>query len=212
MIVAIEGPSAAGKTTWCRSHFPGACVAEAPADIVAPDLYADPAEVARFWVNYAIQNWQLALAIEQEHGIAVCDGDPFHLYYAWALWKSGALAKTLFEIESELYRRAFEKRQVGFVDYVLWLEAPVKELRRRAQADTTRRRKRHEMHLALLPWMKAWFEERERILPRTLRALTDGLRVDRLKTSGLSLRYDSALMDAMVGGLGRLENAGCPAG
>jgi hypothetical protein len=201
MIVAIEGPSAAGKTTWCQSHVPHVCVKEAPADIAAPDLFGDPMEVARFWVGYAVQNWQRALAIEQEHGIAICDGDPFHLYYSWALWKSGALAETLFEVESELYRNAFEKKQIGFVDHVLWLEAPVDELRRRARNDSTRRRKRHEIYLALVPWMKAWFQERERILPGTVRELTEGLDAKALGDGGFLQRYDTGAMDRMVEGL-----------
>ncbi len=89
MIVAIEGPSAAGKTTWCRTHCANSWVQEAPYHIPAPDLYADPAEVGRFWVKHNASNWQRALELEREHGVAVCDGDPFHLYFAWSLWKSG---------------------------------------------------------------------------------------------------------------------------
>jgi deoxyadenosine/deoxycytidine kinase len=198
MIVAIEGPSAAGKTTWCRSHYPHRCVEEAAENIAAPDFYADPAIVGQFWVNHAVANWHRALVCERKHGIAVCDGDPFHLYFSWSLWKSGARAETLFEIESELYRSAFEKEQLGFVDHVLWLEAPMDELRRRAQADSTRRRKRHEMYLALVPWMKAWFQEREQILPGTVHALTDGLQVAELSSGSAPQRYDTALMDEMV--------------
>jgi hypothetical protein len=197
MIVAIEGPSAAGKTTWCRSHFPRTCVKEAPESIAAPDLFADPAKVGQFWVNHAVENWQRALAIEREQGIAVCDGDPFHLYYSLALWKTGALSSELFEVESELYRVAFETKQIGFVDHVLWLEVPVEELRRRASADGSRRRKRHEMYLALVPWMKAWFHERERVLPGTVHALTNGLRVEELGSKFYSQRYDTAWMDQM---------------
>jgi hypothetical protein len=201
MIVAIEGPSAAGKTTWCRSHFPHNCVQEAPADIAAPDLFDDPREVAGFWVNYAVENWRRALALEQEHGLAVCDGDPFHLYYSWALWKSGALAETLFQVESELYRSAFQNEQIGFVDYVLWLEAPVDELRHRARNDHTRRRKRHEMYLALVPWMKAWFQERERVLPGSVHELRNGLAVEGLGDGKVLRRYDTSAMDRMLEGL-----------
>jgi hypothetical protein len=201
MIVAIEGPSAAGKTTWCRSHFPHNCVQEAPAELAAPDLFGDPTEVARFWVNYAVQNWQLALALEQEHGITVCDGDPFHLYYSWALGKSAALAETLFQLESELYRSAFEKEQIGFVDDVLWLEVSTDELRRRAQSDTARHRKRHEMYLTLVPWMKVWFQERERVLPGSVHKLTDRLDAKALGNGRLLRRYDTGAMNNVLEGL-----------
>ncbi len=195
MIVAIEGPSAAGKTTWCRTHCPHRWVEEAPYHIVAPDLFADPADVARFWVNHNSTSWQRALEIERERGIAVCDGDPFHLYFAWALWKSGALERTLFDLERELYREAFQQQRMGFVDVVLWLEAPEDELRRRAQADTLRRRKRHEIYLALVPWMKAWFDARERLLPGSVRALKGDFRWEDLAGAESAQRYDIELVD-----------------
>ncbi len=201
MIVAIEGASAAGKTTWCRSHAPHNCVPEAPESIAAPDLFADPTDVGQFWVNRAVETWQKALAIERQHGIAFCDGDPFHLYYSWALWKSGALSGKLFEIESALYRSAFEEEQVGFVDHVLWLELPEDELRRRAAGDATRRRKRHEMYLGLVPWMKTWFGQRERLLPGTVRGLTENLVVEDLPGHPRAFRYDVRVMDELVDGL-----------
>jgi hypothetical protein len=66
---------------------------------------------------------------------------------------------------------------------------------------TPRRRKRHEMYLALVPWMKAWFQEREQILPGSVRALTEGLQVEELSSDSVPQRYDTALMDEMVGRL-----------
>jgi hypothetical protein len=201
MIVAIEGASAAGKTTWCRRYFPHH-VSEAPENIVAPDLFADPPEVGKFWVNHAIENWQKALALESEHGIAVCDGDPFHLYYAWALWKSGALTSALFEIESSLYRDAFHKQRIGFVDHVLWLDVPIGELRHRAQADDMRRRKRHEIYLALVPWMTSWFTSREAVLPGTVQVLYEAFRIEELQPALHTYRYDTRMTDRMLALLG----------
>ena len=197
MSVAIEGASAAGKTTWCRRHFPQH-VAEAPENIAAPDLFADPAEVGKFWVNHAIANWQRALALERQHGVAVCDGDPFHLYYSWALSKSGALPSDLFEIEASLYRDAFRKQQIGFVDHVLWLDVATEELRRRALTDPTRRRKRHEMYLALVPWMRLWFADRESVMPGTVHTLRDVCRIEALELSlsGTKIRRPSDGADA----------------
>ncbi len=195
MIIAIEGPSAAGKTTWCRARCPHPWLEEAPYHIAAPDLYADPAEVARFWVDHNSGNWQRALELEREHGLAVCDGDPFHLYFAWSLWKSCALDGKLFAIERELYREAFERQQMGFVDLVLWLEAPEQELRRRAQCDTQRKRKRHEIYLALVPWMKRWFGARETSMPGTVRAIDGDFRWEDVAGGSSPRRYDVGLMD-----------------
>jgi len=194
MIVAIEGPSAAGKTTWCREHYPNVTVHETH-DIAAPDLFADPAEVGRFWIAHNVARWQRALAIEQVRGIAICDGDPFHLYFSWAVWKAGALPGTLFELESKLYRDEFEKQQIGFADYIIWLEVPVDELRRRAESDTVRRRKRHEMYLAMSPWMRTWFHAREAALPGSVLCSTDDLPVELFPPVSPSRRYDIALFD-----------------
>ena len=195
MIVAIEGASAAGKTTWCRAHCPGVCVDETPPDIAAPGLHDDPAAVGRFWVEHACANWQRALELEHRHGLAVCDGDPFHLYFAWALWKAGELDSGLFEIEKELYCAALEERRIGFVDRVLWLEVPIDELRRRAAADTTRVRKRHELYLRLLPWMKAWFAARERFAPGTVQPLDPGVSMGALNATPWPHRYSLALLE-----------------
>lgn len=203
MIVAIEGPSAAGKTTWCRTHCGNAWVQEAPYHISAPDLYADPVAVARFWVKHNSSSWQVALDLESAQGIAVCDGDPFHLYFAWSLWKAGALDGALFQVERELYSEAFERRLMGFADLVLWLEAPEAELRRRAKNDNLRPRKRHEIYLALIPWMKRWFEARERALPGSVLPLRSDLGLEQLPEVTMSQRYSN---DALGEMLKRLES------
>jgi hypothetical protein len=199
MIVAIEGPSAAGKTTWCRTHSPEGFVEPAPENVEAPDLGAEPSEVAKFWVNFNIRRWQSALRIEQEKGVAICDGDPFHLYFSWALWKSEAIPSTLFETELPLYRQAVEDGRMGFADLVYWREVPLEELRRRASSDTTRRRRRHETYLRLMPWMKLWFETRERLFPGTVGPWPEQLRVQAIAGSAMSaFRYDLKKVDEMI--------------
>jgi len=199
MIVAIEGPSAAGKTTWCRAHFPHH-VPETPQSIAAPDLFADPGEVARFWVDHAIHNWTNALHIERRCGLALCDGDPLHLYFSWALWRSGAMDRNLFDNEAGLYRNAIANHQIGFVDHVLWIEVPKGELRRRAQADASRRRKRHETYLALVPWMTKWFEARDSVFPGTVTAFKDDGCLEGLEALPESKRYEPRLLDRMLAG------------
>ena len=198
MILAIEGPSAVGKTTWCRKHFPETFVPEAPEDIEAPNhRNCAPTAVAGFWVNHNIEAWQTALRLERETGIACCDSDPLHLYYSWALWKSGATGPALFEIELPLYRRAIEQGRLGFADFILTLDAPVAELRRRALADSTRRRRQHETLLGLSPWLRVWFRARERVLPGTVRQVHD------VMNSAPSLqRYDAGVLDRLIAELG----------
>jgi hypothetical protein len=202
MIIAIEGPSAVGKTTWCREHCPGRFVEEAAPDVSAPDLHSDPKHVAGFWVEFAIKRWQAALLIEREDGVAICDGSPLHLYYSWALWKSGALPETLFATETRLYRHAIERRDLGFANLVFWLDAPIAELRRRASADTTRRRRRHEMNLGCVPWMKAWFRERERLLPNSVCPCPAALEVQSISVQpSLHERYATSTFDRFIAAL-----------
>jgi hypothetical protein len=205
LILAIEGPSAVGKTTWCRAHFPENLVPEAPKDIDAPNhRHSEPAAVADFWVKHNIEAWQRALQLECETGIAVCDSDTLHLYYSWALWQSRAIGPELFEIELPLYRSALEQRRLGFADLVLTLNAPIVELRRRAQADATHRRRQHETHLALIPWMQGWFCARERVLPGTVHPWREDLPVRGLVNSEpVPQRYDPAILDRMMEELGR---------
>ena len=85
MILIVEGPSAVGKTTWCRSRAGKDFIPEAPEDVDAPDLAADPEGAARFWVAFNAERWRRARSCERKKGMAVCDTDPFHLYYGWAL-------------------------------------------------------------------------------------------------------------------------------
>jgi len=199
VILVIEGPSAVGKTTLCRAHSPNGFVEEARENQAAPDLYADPAEVAQFWSNFNINLWQTAERLERKNGIAVCDGDPFHFYFSWSLWKAGLLPSTLFEIELPLYRRAFQEGRLGFADRVCWREAPEDELRRRAKSDPFRKRRRHETYLKLVPWMRTWFAIREQVLPGTVRAWPD--RLDH-EVAGYpaapAFRYDVKIFDQMI--------------
>lgn len=48
MIVVIEGPSAAGKTTWVRRHHPDVAVWERRPSAAPPDRKTAPVEAAEF--------------------------------------------------------------------------------------------------------------------------------------------------------------------
>jgi hypothetical protein len=198
-ILVAEGPSASGKTTWCREHFPQGFVEETAETMQAPSPYAEPREAAAFWVERNIQRWQAALELEKRASIAVCDSDPLKLYFSWALWKAGAQDSTLFEIEAPLYRKAIEERRIGFADCVVWLEAPADELRRRAKADATRQRKRHELYLEMVPWMNAWFGARERVLPGCAREWSAAPRLRELEgVPSNPRRYDATVLDELL--------------
>jgi len=95
VIVAVEGPSAAGKTTWCRATG-GQFVAEYIPTGQEPDG-SDPAEQATYWAQVNAQRWTQALTLEGTTGVAVCDSDPLKLHYSWCLAAVGAEPVTRFE-------------------------------------------------------------------------------------------------------------------
>src|ERR1035438_1026156 len=199
MIMVMEGPSAAGKTTWCRTHCPDLLGGNASENLAAPDLYDEPQAAAHFWAEFNVKQWQSALQIEKQKGIAVCDGDPLHLYFSWALWKAGSLTRNLFDAELPWYRRAIEEGRIGFADLVLWREAPLEELRRRAKSDSTRRRRRHELYLSMIPWMKIWFAARARVLHGTVRELSHQFHIEGFRAfPPSSCRYDATVLNSMV--------------
>lgn len=199
MIIAIEGPSAVGRSTWCRAHGPQSWIEEAPQNIAAPDLYTDPLAVVEFWVKHNIARWQNALSIEREHGIVLSDGEPFNLRFSWSAWKAGEIGRALFDAEFPLYRRAVESHQIGFADIAFWMDAPLEVLRQRAAGDTSRRRKRYEMYLRLIPWMRAWMEAKNSVVPGSLREWSERIRIEDFRVGTISAwRYDRVVLDEMM--------------
>ncbi len=196
MIVAVEGPSAVGKTSWCKRNYPDQTVFEAPEEIVSPDISSDPEQAAEFWVGYDVKRWRRALAVEKATGLAVCDVDPLHIYYAWALWKYGEIDSTLFDLEASLYRDAIGRQEIGFPDRIWWLDAPLDVLRARARSDPSRRRKQHEKHLRISPLIKTWFEILNQFRPGILADANLGSAADEsTKTPTAAQRYDLRLFD-----------------
>ena len=111
MIVVVEGPSAAGKTTWTTRHcdpaiiVPEIAAAEAAA---APDPREHPREAAEFWVQLNCARWKQALGIEMAQGVAVCDSDPFKLHYPWSLWRTGHAHCSYWTAALEASRPVFD--------------------------------------------------------------------------------------------------------
>jgi hypothetical protein len=98
MIVVVEGISAAGKTTWCRSNVEQFLVPETfPADRNAqPETGL---ATAQYWTDWNAKRWADALAIEGVAGRAVCDTDPLKLHYSWCLFQIGICPKSQWELQ-----------------------------------------------------------------------------------------------------------------
>ena len=70
VIVVVTGPSSAGKTTWCRQHYPDELVSEYAPTGREPDD-SDPAAQADYWSEVNCQRWSQATHTESERGLAV---------------------------------------------------------------------------------------------------------------------------------------------
>lgn len=106
MIVAVEGPSAAGKTTWCRQHASVFVAEHAPTGLEADPSGASDQAAFRVGVNSA--RWRAALDLESRSRTALCDSDPLKLHYSWCLARMGAAPWSCFADELAHTRLGFE--------------------------------------------------------------------------------------------------------
>lgn len=196
MIIAVEGPSAAGKTTWCRTQTER-FISEYTPTGSEPDG-TDVDEQADYWVAVNSARWAEALVLEASDGVAVCDSDPLKLHYSWCLAMIGAATWSRFEQEYERCRAAFKRRELGMADIVLVNLPVASTLRAQRESDPTRARRSFELHVRLREPLRAWYQAIDRldpgrvfwVWPHDLRAAaTVGPRPD---------RYDVHLLDGLV--------------
>ncbi|GIE35589.1 hypothetical protein Ait01nite_086340 [Actinoplanes italicus] len=196
MIVTVTGPSASGKTTWCRRHFPQSTVTERrPPD---PPADPDPAAQAAFWCGTYERRWSEALDLEQRTGLAVCDDDPMKLHYVWSLYRIGEASLDAWRAEVAAVRDAVAGGSLGFADLVLVSLPSPAELRRRRAADTTRGRRNFELHLRLAGPLREWYSALATVSPGRVHWVppSDGLPPEPLRPR--PDRYSPALLDAVV--------------
>lgn len=163
MIVAVEGPSAAGKTTWCRRQ-PWPVVAEYVPTGREPDG-VDEDQQGLYWVQINSGRWQQAVELEQNSRVVLCDSDPVKLHYSWCLARVGAAPWSRFLDELLYVRAAFASERLGFSDAVLVSIPPIQLLRKRREGDTTRQRRSFELHVRLAEPLREWYGALERVGP-----------------------------------------------
>jgi hypothetical protein len=177
VIVAVEGPTASGKTTWCRSHHPG---------FVPEDEYGDA-------------RWSAAIAHEQERGLAVCDTDPLKLHYQFGLYRLGAVDRLAWRREAARVRRLIGRERLGFADLVLVATVEEDELRRRRDADPGRARHRFDLHVRLRGPLLQWYEALDALEPGHVRF---GLPDDLPSSEQRRNRFSVELFDLLIAALG----------
>lgn len=196
MIVVVEGPSAAGKTTWCRQHASVLIEEYAPTGL-EPDG-TDAASQAAYWVGVNSGRWRAAVDLEARSGTAICDTDPLKLHYSWCLGRVGAAPWSRFEQEFAQARDAFASGSLGFADLVLITIPASATLQAQRDADTSRRRKTFALHSTLADPLRSWY--------RAVEALDSGRVVWGLPADGLprapsgprAHRSDPALLDQLL--------------
>lgn len=165
MIVVIEGISAAGKPTWCARHAEGLTVSEAGPLSGVPDRATDPKGAADFWAKVNARRWAEAIALESQHGIAVCDSDPLKLHYEWSLMRIGAASEAQFDLARLAMRRMMQARRLGFADRYFVQPIGPTAARKRRDGDGTRTRRNFDLHVQLQPALLAWYRRLEEVLP-----------------------------------------------
>jgi hypothetical protein len=200
MIVVVEGPSAAGKTTWCQQQ-PWPVVAEYAPPGVEPDG-SDEERRAAYWVAINSGRWQRALELETEHSVVLCDSDPLKLHYSWCLARIRGAPWSRFEHELRDTRQAMVAGRLGFADVALVSIPSLHVLRTRKAADPTRQRRSFEVHAQLREPLCEWYSAVERAEPgRVVWSWpAAGVPIDQPERPQ---RCDPALLDSIIGQLPR---------
>jgi hypothetical protein len=168
VIVVVEGPSAAGKTSWIARHCDSEVVVnETTPEIAnaAPNPQQEPVAAAAFWAEQNRARWEEALRVERTHGVAICDSDPFKLHYPWSLWRSGHASLNYWEASFAATRRLFRQGELGLADLTLVSIPNAETLIRQRRGDRSRRRRNFDLHIELAGPLVEWYKAVEQIDP-----------------------------------------------
>lgn len=173
MIIVVEGPSGAGKTTWCRTHGGAHALLEELPDHTTVPL--DPEEAARFWTERNVARWTSVLERERRDGLVVVDTDPFKLHYVWTLLKTGQVPEIAWTLQRDAARDAFAAGRYALADLFLVSNVDDATLRERREADPTRTRRNFERHVRLRDSLLRWYSAIDRLEPgRVVFGLPEG--------------------------------------
>jgi hypothetical protein len=204
VIIVVEGPSGAGKTTWCRTHAGAHALLEALPDHAT--VPRDPHAVARFWVERNVARWQDVLAREARDGLVVVDTDPFKLHFVWTLYRTGQVSDVEWAMQRDVARDAFGSGRYALADVFLVSDVDDATLRARRDADPSRTRRNFERHVLLRDALLRWYSAIDRLEPgRVVFGLPpDGIGPDLLAKGKRATRSGLELFDHLMTELARL--------
>ncbi len=167
MIVAAEGPSAAGKSTWANTFLSRHVVPET-GTVDVPASMSD-AEHAAFWSTVNCARWKDAVSVEEATGLAVCDTDPLKLHYDYCLARVGAANWERFDFGVAEVAAAISEQRLGIADLVVVHLPDDQTLERQRDADRSRRRRNFELHRRLAEPLQDWYQTLDRLDPGRVR-------------------------------------------
>ena len=203
VIVVVEGPSGAGKTTWTAKHGGRYALLERIPDHAAVPV--DEEDAARFWVERNVARWHEVMEREQRDGLVVVDTDPLKLHFTWSLFEVGYASRREWELARDAARDAVASARYGFADLAFVSDADEATLRARRDADTTRSRRNFERHVRLRDTTLDWYRAIATLDPRRVvfGLPDDGIREEHLALGPRPDRYDVVLFDRLVATLER---------
>ncbi|TMC75062.1 MAG: hypothetical protein E6J13_00180 [Chloroflexi bacterium] len=163
MIIAVEGPSGAGKTTWCRTHGGANALLEALPDHAT--VPTEPHAAARFWVERNVARWHEVLDREARDGLVVVDTDPFKLHFMWTMFRTGQVTEIEWTTQRAVARDAFAAGRYALADVFLVSDVDDATLRARRESDQSRARHNFERHIALRDSVLRWYAAIDRLEP-----------------------------------------------
>jgi hypothetical protein len=200
VIVVVEGPTAAGKTTWCQRQVGRFVAGYVPTGTEPVDGHA----LARHWARVSMRRWAEAEDLERIDGVAFCDTDPVKLHYSWGMAALGLAPRAQFDRELAVIRVAFQTGRLGFADAVLVGLPDLETLQRQRDRDPTRRRRNFATHVQLREPLRQWYA--------TLDSLDPGRVIWDLPADGVPklpaprpVRTSLALLDSLIDALPALR-------
>ena len=197
VIIVVEGPSGAGKTTWCRTHGgPHALLESLPDASVVP---TDEEAAARFWVERNAARWSEVREREKRDGLVVVDTDPFKLHFTWTLYQSGQTTRRAWELMRDVAREAFVAGRYGLADLIFVSDIDMTTLRERKANDPTRTRRNFERHVQLRDSLLQWYRAIDALEPgRVVFGLPEsGIAPELLALGHRRVRSGASLFDAL---------------
>lgn len=154
-------------------------------------------------LRYQVDRWRRAVADDHLGKLVVLDGDPFKLYFSWAVRQEGALSEGEWQQAIETVRTQFAAGDLGLADLVLYSDPGEDELRRRKASDATRSRRNFERNTALRSHFRHWYQALSALDP--VRVIWEhpagGLTDHHLALGPRPSRSDPKLLDRLLEGL-----------